>query len=68
MPLSVLKDIRKIYAGLNAGGISQAAARQVSVGLVATSEDVYGDMEDFLAPPHIDALHAGAGPAQHSAA
>jgi len=52
VPLGVLKDIRKIYAGLNAGGIREAADQGISIGLVATSEDVYRDMEEFLLPPH----------------
>lgn len=52
MPLGVLKDIRKIYSGLNAGGIREAADQSFSIGLVATSETVFRDMEDFLLPPH----------------
>ena len=32
MPLSVLRDIRKIYAGLNADEIRAAAWRQLNVG------------------------------------
>jgi uncharacterized protein (DUF697 family) len=56
VPLGVLKDIRKIYAGLNAGGIREAASREVNIGLVATSEGVYRDMEDFLVPTRGSAL------------
>src|ERR1019366_7230376 len=59
MPLGVLKDIRKIYAGLNAGEVRSTAARELSVGLLATSEDVYRYMEDFLVPPHLDAYTRG---------
>ena len=51
MPQNVLKDIRKIYAGLNADGIRAAAAQNVSIGLTASSGAVYRKMEDFLAPP-----------------
>ena len=54
MPLSVLKDIRKIISGLNAHDIRNAAAQEVRIGLLATSEDVFRDMEDFLVPPHLD--------------
>jgi hypothetical protein len=51
MPLSVLKDIQKIYAGLNAHEIRGAAAQDINVGLMATSGSVYRKMQDFLAPP-----------------
>lgn len=50
MPLSVLKDIRKIYAGLNADEIRGSAYRDVNVGLMAESEEAYREMEEFLAP------------------
>jgi hypothetical protein len=56
MPLSVLKDIRKIYAGLNADEIRGAAWQDVSVGLVASNQDMYRKMERFLAPPASDNL------------
>ena len=59
MPLGVLKDIRKIYAGLNAGGIREAAAQPLRIRLVATSEDVYRDMEDFLVPPSANGTARG---------
>ena len=54
MSLSVLKDIRKILAGLNAGDIRNDAAQKLRIGLVATSEDLYRDMEDFLVPQHLN--------------
>lgn len=54
MPLNVIKDIRKIVSGLNAQDIRTAAARDISIGLLASSEDTYRDMEDFLAPRHLD--------------
>jgi hypothetical protein len=54
LSLGVLKDIRKIYAGLNAGEIRNTSAQPFAVGLVATSDDVYRDMEDFLVPPDLD--------------
>jgi hypothetical protein len=54
MELGVLKDIRKIYNGLNAGGIREAAARQLNIGLVASGEEAWRDMEDFLASPRLD--------------
>lgn len=55
MALNVLKDIRKIYAGLNAEEIRDSAHRNVNIGLMAESEESYRQMEDFLAP---EWLHA----------
>lgn len=59
MPMSVLKDIRKIYAGLNAHEVRSSASQDLRVGLLATSESVFRDMEDFLVPPHQDAVTRG---------
>jgi hypothetical protein len=56
MALSVLKDIRKIFAGLNADEIRGLAAQDVNVGLVASSDSTYRKMENFLAPPHLGTL------------
>jgi hypothetical protein len=50
MALSVLKDIRKIYAGLNADEIRGAAAQDLNVGLMASSGESLRAMENFLAP------------------
>jgi len=54
MALNVLKDIRKIYTGLNADEIRGAAWQDVNVGLIATSDEGYRRMERFLAPPALD--------------
>jgi hypothetical protein len=51
MPLSVLKDIKKIYAGLNADEIRGAAHHDLNIGLMAADEQDYEAMELFLAPP-----------------
>jgi len=51
MALSVLKDIRRIYAGLNADEIRGSAAQEITVGLVASNPDTIRRMERFLAPP-----------------
>jgi uncharacterized protein (DUF697 family) len=59
MSMNVLKDIRKIYAGLNAHEVRNAAAQELRVGLLASSGGVFRDMEDFLAPPHLDAAMRG---------
>ena len=53
--LAVLKDIRKIYAGLNADEIRGSAWRGLNVGLMAASEEGYLEMERFLAPLWLDA-------------
>jgi len=55
MPLNVLKDIRRIYAGLNADEIRGAAHQDLNVGLIAVSEDAYREMEGFLAPEWAEA-------------
>jgi len=51
-----LKDIRKIYAGLNADEIRGAAHREINIGLMAGSEVGYGEMERFFAPPGMDGM------------
>jgi hypothetical protein len=55
MPLSVLGDIRKIYAGLNADEIRGASYRDLNIGLIAESEEGYQEMEQFLAPAWLEA-------------
>jgi uncharacterized protein (DUF697 family) len=54
MALNVLKDIRKIYAGLNTDEIRGAAYRDLNIGLVAASEEAYREMEQFFAPLWLD--------------
>jgi hypothetical protein len=54
MALSILKDIRKIYAGLNADEIRGSAYRDVNVGLMAASEEGYRELEQFLVPDMMD--------------
>jgi hypothetical protein len=56
MALSVLKDIRKIYAGLNAEEIRGAAAREVNVGLMASNAEACARMEDFLVSSIADGM------------
>jgi len=53
--LSVWKDIRKIYARLNADEIRGSAYRDLNIGLMAASEEGYREMEQFLAPAWLDA-------------
>ncbi len=54
MAFTVLKDIRRIYAGLNADEIRGAAYQALKVGLMATTEEGYAEMERFLAPLWLD--------------
>jgi hypothetical protein len=54
MALTVLKDIRKIYAGLNADEIRGAAYRDLNIGLMAASEEGYREMEQFFVPYWLD--------------
>lgn len=56
MQLNVLKDLKKIYAGLNPDDIRTSASRTVRVGLVASSDDTYRAMEEFLAPSGSDSI------------
>ena len=49
--MTVIKDIRRIYAGLNADEIRGAAYRDVNIGLMAAGEEGYREMEQFFAPP-----------------
>jgi hypothetical protein len=51
--VNVLKDIRRIYTGLNADEIRGAAYRDLNVGLMAGGEERYREMEQFLAPAWI---------------
>jgi uncharacterized protein (DUF697 family) len=50
MTLTVLKDIRKIYAGLNSEEIRRSAYRDVNIGLLAASRGSLHDMEEYFAP------------------
>jgi hypothetical protein len=50
MPVSLLKDIRRIYAGLNAEEIRRAVDQDLNVGLMAATEEGYQQMERFLVP------------------
>src|ERR1700686_2350138 len=56
MALSVLRDIRKIYAGLNADEIRGAAYRDLNIGLMAASDEAHLEMEQFFAPAWLDPL------------
>ncbi len=50
MSINVLKDIRKLFARVDAGQIRESAFRDVQIGLIAASPDDYRRMESFLVP------------------
>jgi hypothetical protein len=54
MPLNVLRDIRKIYTGLNADSIRDDAWQDLNVGLLAADESGHNRMEAFLAPSFME--------------
>jgi hypothetical protein len=54
MALSILKDIRKAYAALNADEIRSSAHQDVNIGLMASSEEGYRMLESALAPAELD--------------
>src|ERR1700733_4296029 len=54
MALTVLKDIRKIYSGLNADEIRGAAYRDLNIGLEAATQEGYEEMEQFFVPYWLD--------------
>src|SRR5665213_521284 len=56
MSLTVLKDIRKICAGLNADEVRGAAYQDLQVGLMAENEEEYRALERFLVPGREDEL------------
>lgn len=56
MSLNVLKDIRKIYAGLNADAIRGEAWQDLNIGLLASTESGYRRMESWLAPPFMETV------------
>ncbi len=53
MSLNVFNDIRKMFTRVDAGRIRQDALRDLSVGLMASSQDSESRMESFLAPPDL---------------
>ncbi|HWE52442.1 MAG TPA: hypothetical protein VG273_21780 [Bryobacteraceae bacterium] len=50
MALSVLKEIRKIYSSVNAAEIRNQGRQDLHVGLMATDETGFQQLESFLAP------------------
>jgi hypothetical protein len=54
MALTVLKDIRRMYAGLNADEVRGAAHHALNIGLMAAGDEGYAEMERFLAPLWLD--------------
>jgi hypothetical protein len=50
LALNIIKDLRKVYASLNADEIRGQAAKELSVGLMAESDAAFEQMQEFLAP------------------
>src|ERR1700733_1463579 len=48
MVLNAFKEVRKVYASVNAEEIRALAGQDLSVGLLASSETGFRAMEDFL--------------------
>lgn len=53
MSLSVLKEIKAAVSKLNPGDIAEDAQRILRVGLVASSDNAFASMEEYLAPRHV---------------
>lgn len=56
MSLNILRDVRKIYAGLNADSIRGEAWQDLNIGLLASTEATLRRMEAFLAPPFMETI------------
>lgn len=54
--LDVLKQVRAAFSLLNPEQVRKLAVRPVSIGLVATSEHGYAELEDFLLPSAMPSL------------
>ncbi len=50
MVLSAIKEVRKIYASVNADEIRALARHPLSIGLMAADEEGFRDFENFLGP------------------
>jgi hypothetical protein len=55
MSLALFRQIKHALTNLNPDDVRAEAARPVRIGLVASTPEVFGRMEAFLAPPHISA-------------
>jgi hypothetical protein len=51
--LDVVKQVRAAFSLLNPDQVRKLADRPISIGLVATSERGYQELEDFLIPPSL---------------
>jgi hypothetical protein len=50
MALGIVRDVRRMYAGMHTNDIRRDAWRSLTVGLIASGEEGYRAMELFLAP------------------
>ncbi|HEV3333548.1 MAG TPA: hypothetical protein VG096_21335 [Bryobacteraceae bacterium] len=57
--LDVVKQVRAAFSLLNPDQVRKEAARPVSLGLVATSDQAYEELEDFLIPASLPTATRG---------
>lgn len=55
MSLALLRQVKHALRNLNPADVREEAAREVRIGIVASSAELLGRMEAFLAPPHMSA-------------
>jgi len=53
MSLVILRQVKNALGNLNPADVREEAARPVRIGLIASSPEMLGRMEAFLAPPHM---------------
>src|SRR5438034_373941 len=56
MPATLFSQIKHALKTLQPAEVRAEAERDVRIGLIASSSEVLGDMESFLAPPHLSPL------------
>src|SRR5580765_5000580 len=56
MPASLFSQIKHALKTLQPAEVRAEAERDVRIGLIASSSEVLGDMETFLAPAHLSPL------------
>lgn len=53
MSILVFRQLKRALSNLNPADVRAEAARPVRIGLIASSPEMLGRMETFLAPPHL---------------
>jgi hypothetical protein len=59
MSLALFRQVKHALGNLNPADVREEAARPVSVGIIASSPEMLGRMEAFLAPAHMSAERRG---------